>query len=90
MRPRAQQHAIDPRQRRQVIYFFKSPVGVFQILQNIRGRWELWLDDERHGFYGSPMAAADDVHMRATGAPGWDGRRLTSPGSLGEWQKTFR
>lgn len=77
-------------QRRQVLFTFKTKVGLFLIRQNIRGLWELWLDDERHGSYASPMLAAEDVHAKATGASEWDCSDDEGPYSIEEWQRHFK
>lgn len=73
-------------------YFnYKSPIGVFIIQFDIsKSKWALGLNGIIHGYYSSPVAAADDVFSHVTGAYEWDSMDisdLSTPTDIYEWEK---
>lgn len=72
------------------LYHYKTQVGTFGISPDPvnSGRFHLCIDGDALGSYYSPMAAADDVYLQASGYPEWDSLEpVTSPIDLSEWTK---
>ena len=73
------------------IYHYKTRVGVFWIKPQPQspGRFWLGIDDTALGSYVSPMLAADDMYMHATGWDDWDSLdgSVGGPTDLSEWNR---
>ena len=70
------------------MYFYKSPVGTFQIARRSDG-FHLILNGEVLGVYRSAIAAADDVFLHVTGATQWDcldSQVSDAPSGLQDWE----
>lgn len=72
------------------IYRYKTKVGTFIIKQSNDdpGVFQLWIGDELLGGYASPLQAADDVYMQATGYYEWDSLDPSQgyPHDISEWE----
>lgn len=53
-------------------YTYNSDIGTFEIRALEDGTYELWLEEERLGAYGSAELAAQDVAEFNTDYPEWD------------------
>lgn len=74
-----------------ILYHVKTRAGTFWIMPQpgSPGRYWLGVDDDALGSYASPMQAADDVYMHATGHHDWDklDTKVNAPTDLSEWHK---
>jgi len=69
-------------------FVYRSRFGLLAIRPARNGRWNLWIGDDIYGQYHSPIAAADDVYMQATGHYEWDDQdNLMEPCDLSEWTR---
>lgn len=70
------------------MWWYKTEVGIFKIIKNKFGYYDLWIDDEILGSYHSPWSAADDVYLQSTGHYEWDDLDpVTDPTDLSEWNR---
>jgi hypothetical protein len=68
------------------MWYYQTNVGMFKIIRNQSGRFDLWIDNIQLGSYRSPDAAADDVCKQTTGWDEWDTLDTDSiPTDLSEW-----
>lgn len=68
------------------MWYYQTNVGMFKIVRNKSGRFDLWIDNIQLGSYHSPNAAADDVYKQTTGWDEWDTLDTDSiPTDLSEW-----
>lgn len=73
------------------MFHYKTKAGVFWIRRRPVANEGYWLgiDDTVIGMYVSPMLAADDVAMHATGWDAWDDLdgEVEPPHDISEWRK---
>ena len=53
-------------------YLYNTDIGTFEIRKIGHERYQLWIEEEMLGEYGSPEEAADDVASFNTDYPEWD------------------
>jgi len=71
-------------------YIYNSDIGTFSIKEVEHGVYELWLEEEFLGDYGSPEMAAGDVANFNTDYAEWDrfkNELVNFPASLESWSK---
>lgn len=71
-----------------MLWTLRTKAGQFWIKGDGRGRFTLGVDDDALGSYYHPNAAADDVHLHATGHYAWDRiSDYSAPEDLSGWQR---
>jgi hypothetical protein len=70
-------------------FYYKTRIGTFYIRQSKDNPkiFHLWIGEELLGSYSSPINAADDVYMQATGYHEWDSlESADNPHDISEWE----
>jgi hypothetical protein len=72
------------------MYSYETIYGVFSIVEDPRGWYALFLNEEKLGSYPSPRSAAETVSAQSTGSAAWDLQQdAFVPPDLSEWSKTY-
>ena len=80
---------MNQRQSSTYYYQFHTSAGTVRLIPEPGGRYKVKLNEQNHGSYNSPEAAAEGASRKMTFWAG-DGEKLTSleiPAKLNEWDK---
>ncbi len=74
-------------------FYYKSPIGTMYIYRSSSGLYVLQINEEIYGEFDSPIGAADNVYLFATGCYEWDCLELSGtvqpPTDIYNWKRNF-